>query len=71
MSSITDVNYEQNIWQRIWNYGNLIIRSFSHAGKKIKVANIHNPKETMAVIHRLVDQKLDKPTPKPITTGEE
>ena len=71
MSSITDVNYEQNIWQRIWNYGDIIIRSFSHAGKKIKVANVHNPKETMAAVHRLVDKKIDKSSSKPITTDEE
>ena len=70
MSSITDVNYEQNVWQRIWNYGNLIIRSFSHAGKKIRVGNVHNPKEVMAIIHRFVDQKLDKPSQKPIATKQ-
>jgi len=71
ISSITDVNYEQNVWQRIWNYGNLIIRSFSHAGKRIRVGNVHNPKEVMTIINNLVDQKLDKPAPKTISTGEE
>ena len=71
MSSITDVNYEQSVWQRIWNYGNLIIRSFSHAGKRFRVGNIRNPKEVMATIHRLVDQKVDKPVPKALSTGEE
>lgn len=64
LSTITDVNYRQNLWQRLFRYGTLIIRSFSHAGKEIHVGNIDNPKQAMAAISRLVDQKFEKPKPK-------
>jgi len=61
LSTITDVNYRQNLWQRLLRYGTLVIRSFSHAGREIYVGNIDNPKRAMAAISRLVDQKLEKP----------
>jgi membrane protein YdbS with pleckstrin-like domain len=63
MATITDVNYNQTPWQRIWNYGTLVIRSFSHAGKNIRVGNVDNPADIMATVSRLIDQKLDKPAP--------
>jgi len=70
LSTITDVNYRQNLWQRLLRYGTLVIRSFSHAGREIYVGNIDNPKRTMAAISKLVDQKLEKPHLKEASTPE-
>ena len=71
LSTITDVNYRQNLWQRLLRYGTLVIRSFSHAGREIYVGNIDNPKKAMAAISKLVDQKHEKPELKPTATKEE
>lgn len=71
LSTITDVNYHQNLWQRLLRYGTLVIRSFSHAGREIYVGNIDNPKRAMAAISKLVDQKHEKPESKPTITKEE
>jgi len=71
LSTITDVNYHQNLWQRLLRYGTLVIRSFSHAGREIYVGNIDNPKRAMAAISKLVDQKLEKQESKPTATKEE
>jgi len=71
LSTITDVNYHQNLWQRLLRYGTLVIRSFSHAGREIYVGNINNPKMAMAAISKLVDQKLKKQELKPTATREE
>ena len=70
LSTITDVNYRQNLWQRLLRYGTLVIRSFSHAGREIYVGNIDNPKRAMAAISKLVGQKLEKPESKPTATKE-
>ena len=67
LSTITDVNYHQNLWQRLLRYGTLVIRSFSHAGREIYVGNIDNPKMAMSAISKLVDQKTKKPEHKPTT----
>jgi uncharacterized membrane protein YdbT with pleckstrin-like domain len=66
LSTITDVNYRQNVWQRLLKYGTLIIRSFSHAGKEIHVGNIDNPQKIMTQIGKLVEQKFEKPSPKSV-----
>ncbi len=71
LSTITDVNYRQNLWQRLLGYGTLVIRSFSHAGREIYIGNIDNPKRAMAAISKFVDQKLEKPESKPAITKEE
>jgi len=70
LSTITDVNYKQNVWQRTLRYGTLIIRSFSHAGKEIRIGNIDNPRVIMTQIGRLVEQKFEKPTPKAVETEQ-
>ena len=71
LSTITDVNYRQNLWQRLLRYGTLVIRSFSHAGREIYVGNIDNPKRTMDAISKLVGRKLEKLESKPTTIKEE
>lgn len=71
LSTITDVNYHQNLWQRLLGYGTLVIRSFSHAGREIYVGNIDNPKKVMVAISKLVGQKLEKMESKPTTTKGE
>jgi uncharacterized membrane protein YdbT with pleckstrin-like domain len=70
LSTITDVNYKQNVWQRTLRYGTLIIRSFSHAGKEIHIGNIDNPQAIMIKLGKLVEQKFDKPTPKTVETKQ-
>ena len=70
LSTITDVNYHQNLWQRLLRYGTLVIRSFSHAGREIYAGNIDNPKRAMSAISKLVDQKLEKPHIKEASTLE-
>ena len=71
LSTITDVNYRQNLWQRLLRYGTLVIRSFSHAGREIYAGKIDNPKMAMAAISKLVDQKLEKTESKPTAAKEE
>ncbi len=71
LSTITDVNYHQNLWQRLLRYGTLVIRSFSHAGREIYIGNIDNPKKAMAGISKLVDQKHEKSELKPTSIREE
>jgi uncharacterized membrane protein YdbT with pleckstrin-like domain len=65
IATITDVNYTQNPWQRLLNYGTLIMTSFSPSGKMIKVGSVDNPAKIMNTINKLVDAKHGKSETEP------
>lgn len=56
--TITDVLYHQNIWQRILNYGPVIVRTFSHVGKEIQIGNIDHPHEKVKQMVYLFDKEM-------------
>jgi len=56
--TITDVLYHQNIWQRLLNYGPVIVRTFSHVGKEIQIGNIDHPHETVKKMVYLFDKEM-------------
>jgi len=60
LTTVTDVFYKQNGWQRLLGYGHLIFRSFSPAGKEIKIGNIHAPHEVSTEIMKILGKKLSR-----------
>lgn len=56
--TITDVVYHQNIWQKVLNYGPIIVRTFSHVGTEIPLGKIDRPKKTVAKMVEMFDKEM-------------
>ena len=57
VNTVTDVHIEQNLWQRLWNYGTLIIRSFAPGGE-MRLGHISNPRKKVVEIEKVLAKRI-------------
>jgi len=55
ISSITDVDIHQNPWQRLFNYGEIHLRSAS-GERTLRLKNIANPVQVLETLERLIEK---------------
>ncbi len=59
LESIVDIDLNQNLWQRLWGYGNIEVHAASGANV-IKLKNLNKPEKFVDMLEEQVNETVNK-----------